>query len=244
MDNFQLTLLLSVITIHNIQEGLHRPVHVPWRDKCPGLHEACFDGKFLVSFFLRDLQSHVSTFDDEWQLQLIALRPLTGPRKLAFVGSIQSRFSLPPAQVIKSLPLLPVLLQVLFLLQLNGALLLYHLLPLFFVVPPLYHFLGSLLLHKDVWLTAAHGFMAWKSEITLTSDSTSRRSSPAEGRSFQPTTSTAALGLASLTGRPFSSNKKRTLPQVFPATSTVPCFKVPCWTIAVVTGLRKDQTQK
>lgn len=117
----------------------------------------------LYYFFLRDLQSCVSTFDDEWQLQLIALRPLAGPRKIALVGSIQSRFSLPPAQVIKPLPLLPVLLQVLFLLQLNGALLFHHLLPMLFIVPPLHHLLGSLLLHKDVWLTAANSFMAWKS---------------------------------------------------------------------------------
>lgn len=71
----------------------------------------------------------------------------------------------------------------------------------------------------------------------LTSDSTSRMSSPAEGRSFQPTTSTAVLGPASVTARPFSSNRKRTLAQLFPATSTAPLFSAPRWTMVVVTGL-------
>lgn len=62
-------------------------------------------------------------------------------------------------------------------------------------------------------------------------------SSPAEGRSFQPTTSTAVLGPASVTARPFSSNRKRTLAQLFPATSTAPLFSAPRWTMVVVTGL-------
>lgn len=74
--------------------------------------------------------------------------------------------------------------------------------------------------------------------FVLTSDSTSRISSPAGGSSFQPTTSTAELGLASVTVRPFSSNRNRTLAQVFPATRMQPRFSVPCWTITVVTGLR------
>lgn len=71
----------------------------------------------------------------------------------------------------------------------------------------------------------------------LTSDSTSRISSPADGSSFQPTTSTAAPGPASITVQLFSSNRKRTLAQHLPATRTQPRLSVPRWTMAVVTGL-------
>ena len=72
----------------------------------------------------------------------------------------------------------------------------------------------------------------------LTSDSTSRMTSPAEGSSFHPTTSTAQLGPASCNARPFSSNRRRTLAQLFPATRTQPRFSVPRWMMVVVTGLR------
>lgn len=78
----------------------------------------------------------------------------------------------------------------------------------------------------------------------LTSDSTSRMSSPAEGRSFQPTTSTAVLGPASVNVRPFSSNRKRTLAQLLPATSTAPLFSAPRWTRAVVTGLQRKSANE
>lgn len=71
-----------------------------------------------------------------------------------------------------------------------------------------------------------------------TSDSTSRMSSPAEGRSLQPIIPTGMLGQASLIVFPFSSNIKRTFAQLLPATRIEPFLKVPLWIKAVVTGLK------
>lgn len=88
-----------------------------------------------------------------------------------------------------------------------------------------------------------HFICLTRGDGALTSDSTSRMSSPAEGRSFQPTTSTAVLGPASASVRPFSSKMKRTLAQLFPATSTAPLFSAPRWTMAVVTGLEWKASQ-
>lgn len=79
--------------------------------------------------------------------------------------------------------------------------------------------------------------------LGLTSDSTSRMVSPADGSSFQPTTCTAVLGAASARACPFSSNRKRTLAQHFPATRTQPRLSVPLWTMAVVSGLRRQRVK-
>lgn len=77
----------------------------------------------------------------------------------------------------------------------------------------------------------------------LTSDSTSRMVSPADGSSFQPTTWTAVLGPASFIACSFSSNRERTLAHDFPATRTQPRFRTPRWMMAVAMGLRRNQNR-
>lgn len=77
----------------------------------------------------------------------------------------------------------------------------------------------------------------------LTSDSTSRISSPAAGTSFHPTISVGKPGEAFSMILPFSSYITRTLAQVSPATKMQPFLRLPLWIMAVVTGLGSGERQ-
>lgn len=82
-----------------------------------------------------------------------------------------------------------------------------------------------------------------KTKNVLTSDSTSRISSPAAGTSFHPTISVGTPGEAFSMVLPFSSSISRTLAQVSPATKIQPFLRLPLWIMEVVTGLRSDGRQ-
>ena len=64
------------------------------------------------------------------------------------------------------------------------------------------------------------------------------KSSPACGTSVKPWISTGIDGPAALMALPFSSNMARTRPNVWPANTTSPTFKVPDCTKTVATGPR------
>ncbi|TRZ03169.1 hypothetical protein DNTS_026107 [Danionella cerebrum] len=143
-----------------------------------------------------------------------------------------------PAEIGHSFLILLVALIMLLLLGNNNFQVLVQLVLPFHVIAPVHHLLRPLLEnnnHKNKQICRLKQY-----DPKCTCDSTSRISSPADGRSFQPMICTGIVGPASFRDWLFSSNMKRTFAQVVPATSMQPFFRVPRWMMAVVTGLRKQ----
>ena len=78
--------------------------------------------------------------------------------------------------------------------------------------------------------------------VPLTSDLTCSTTSPAEGVSLQPVTSTGVPGGALWICFSCSLNIARTLHTHLPATRIAPRWRLPLWIITVAIGLEKGET--